>query len=70
MDYILLTMIVFTWFALGWHMKTTGDIYRAQADQTDQLIQLVMENREDEVDVISPDEGQLTIVMFAEDEEE
>lgn len=67
MDYILLTMIVFTWLALGWHIKTTGDIYRAQADQTDKLISIVMR---DEVEVISPDEGQLKLVMFAEDEEE
>ena len=38
MDYILLAMILLTWVALGWHIQTTGDIYRAQADQTDKLI--------------------------------
>lgn len=67
MDYILLTMVLFTWLALGWHIKTTGDIYRAQADQTDRLISLVMR---DEVEVISHEEGQLKLVMFTEDEEE
>lgn len=64
MDYVLLALIVVTWFALGWHIKTTGDIYRAQADQTDQLIQLVMDNRKDKEEVISIDEGQLKLVIF------
>ena len=67
MDYTLLMMIFFTWAALGWHIKTTGDIYRAQADQTDQLIDLVMR---DEVEVITADAGQLRLVMFQEDDEE
>tara|TARA_B100000686_G_C16799304_1_gene984776 strand:+ start:1980 stop:2129 length:150 start_codon:yes stop_codon:yes gene_type:complete len=40
MDLVLLSLIVLTWVALGWHIKTTGDIYRAQADQTDRLIEI------------------------------
>ena len=64
MDYILLTLIILTWVTLGWHIKTTGDIYRAQATQTDKLIQIVMR---DEVEVISPVEGQLKLVLFEEE---
>ena len=41
MDYILLTLIFITWSALGWHIKTTGDIYRTQADMTDNLISIL-----------------------------
>jgi len=47
MDYVLLTLFILTWVTLGWHIKTTGDIYRAQADQTDKLIQIVMGGEEE-----------------------
>jgi hypothetical protein len=40
MDLVLLSMIALTWVALAWHIKTTGEIYRAQADQTDTLIKI------------------------------
>jgi hypothetical protein len=45
MDLVLLSMIVLTWLALGWHIRTTGEIYRAQADQTDNLIKILTSSK-------------------------
>jgi hypothetical protein len=47
MDLILLWAIAGCWVVLAWHIRTTGQIYRAQADQTDFLIKLMGKDKID-----------------------